>query len=80
MAHKYRISPYIDFNSGQVILDPMAMAEQMPDPMDVDDKIASFQCRIDVWQLGVAVEMLKLIEENEQPAVWSHAATRSWLP
>ena len=40
----------------------------------MEQKIDFFECRVDVWQLGVAVEMLKQIEAHEPPSIWSHAA------
>jgi hypothetical protein len=35
-----------------------------------------FECRVDVWQLGPAVEILKKIEAAEpfSPSVWAHTA------
>ena len=69
-----RGSPFIDFDTGNVVLDPMALADRLPKVWTVEDKIEFFHCRVDVWQLGVAVEMVKLIEANKPPSIWSHAA------
>jgi len=33
-----------------------------------------FECSVEVWQLGVAVEILKEIERHEHPSIWSHSA------
>ncbi|MCC6457411.1 MAG: hypothetical protein IT328_20820 [Caldilineaceae bacterium] len=70
----FRESEFIDFNTGTVKIAPMRLAILLPRPLQLADKIRLFQCRIDVWNLGVAVQMLKTIEANEPPSIWSHAA------
>jgi hypothetical protein len=70
----FRESEFIDFNTGMVKIAPMRFAIILPRPLQLADKIRLFQCRIDVWNLGVAVQMLKTIESNEPPSIWSHAA------
>jgi hypothetical protein len=74
MSDLYRTSKYINFNTGRVILDPETFSAQVPEPMNLDQKIDFFECRVDVWQLGVAVEMLKQIEAASGDSVWCHAA------
>lgn len=71
----FRVSRFIDFNNGVVFLDPVKFVDDRPaGPWTLDQKIDFFQCRVEVWQLSPAVEMLKQIESNEPPAAWSHAA------
>ena len=74
MSQIYRSSRFIDFNEGRVILDPESFVDQVSRPWTLEQKIDFFECRVDVWQLGVAVEMLKQIEAHEPPSIWSHAA------
>ena len=40
----------------------------------IEHMLIVFECRVDVWQFGPAVEMLKLIEAAQQTSVWAHAA------
>lgn len=74
MPETFRSSPYIDFNNGVVLATPDTLFTAMPQPWSIDDKIKLFDCRVDVWQLGPAVAILKQIETSHQPSVWSHAA------
>lgn len=74
MNSRYRGSRFIDFNNGQVILDPESFVEQTAKPWSLDQKIDFFECRVDVWQFGVAVEMLKLIEAAKGSSAWCHGA------
>jgi hypothetical protein len=74
MSQIYRSSRFIDFNEGRVVLDPESFVDQASRPWTLEQKIDFFECRVDVWQLGVAVEMLKQIEAHEPPSIWSHAA------
>ena len=74
MSQIYRSSRFINFNEGRVILDPESFVDQVSRPWTLEQKIDYFECRVDVWQLGVAVEMLKQIEAHEPPSIWSHAA------
>ena len=75
MNHKFRSSEYIDFNTGTVICPPMVLMRRLKPPWSLEDKIRVFQCRVDVWQLGVAVDMLKQIESAPvQSSIWAHAA------
>lgn len=69
----FRASKYIDFDSGTVILAPMDLKVTMNVPWSSTQKIDMFECMVDVWQLGVAAEMLKQIEANNPPSIWSHA-------
>jgi hypothetical protein len=70
----FRASRFIDFNTGTVIKAPMDLKKSMPATMTTDQKIDLFECRLEVWQLGVAAEMLKQIEAARNPSIWSHAA------
>jgi hypothetical protein len=38
------------------------------------DLVRLFCCRMEVWHLGVATQILQSIEYNQPPSVWSHAA------
>jgi hypothetical protein len=71
---RFRTSRFIDFNTGTVITAPMDLKKSMPATMTTDQKIDLFECRVEVWQLGVAAEMLKQIEAARNPSIWSHAA------
>lgn len=73
---EFRASPYIDFNSGTVIKDPMHLSSERPSPRSLEDMLDLFECRVDVWQLGPAVQILKKIEEQPllSPSVWAHTA------
>jgi hypothetical protein len=72
-----RKSPYIDFETGNVITPPMVLSQAKPRPLtDVDDMIEIFECRVDVWQLGVAVAILRQIECHDPAghSIWAHSA------
>src|ERR1700680_4293630 len=72
----YRPSPFIDFNSGTVIIPPMRLLQERKPPHSLADMRDLFECRVNVGQLGPAVEILKLMEEEAHlPAsVWAHTA------
>lgn len=73
----YRPSRFIDFDTCVVTLAPMDLLKTKPvDPSKrtLEDKLDLFECRVEVWQLGVAVAMLREIETKKPPSVWSHAA------
>ncbi|HUF78707.1 MAG TPA: hypothetical protein VMR44_07325 [Thermoanaerobaculia bacterium] len=72
----YRPSPYIDFEAGRVLTPPMVLSQQRTRPWSSDDMLDLFECRVDVWQLGPAVEILKDLDRNApNPAsVWAHGA------
>lgn len=74
MTATFRNSRFIDFKTGTVTTAPMSLAAQTATPWSVDDKIDIFECRVDVWQLGVAVAMLTNIESNQPPSIWAHSA------
>lgn len=74
MTQTFRNSRFIDFEAGVVITAPMDLLKQTAQPWTVDDKINIFECRVEVWQLGVAVALLKNIESKPQPSIWSHSA------
>lgn len=75
MAGEFRSSKYLDFDSGNVLLPPMELLQQkgksrtcLPDKLDI------FECRVEVWQLGVAVAVLKEMERKDRKDIWSHSA------
>ena len=72
----FRASRYIDFETGIVVTPPMALSQQLKRPLSVDDMRDLFECRVDVWQLGPAVAILKKIECHrfDQSSTWAHAA------
>lgn len=72
----FRSSPYIDFETGTVVTPPMVLSQQRSRPWSSDDMLDFFECRVDVWQLGPAVEILKDLDRNApNPAsVWAHGA------
>lgn len=69
-----RFSNYIDFANGIVKQAPMDLKNSLPRPWSDDDKLAIFECRVDVWMLGVASAILREIEKSNPPFVWCHAA------
>jgi hypothetical protein len=73
LSRTFRKSKFIDFNEGNVIISPLDFRESIPKPWILEDKIKIFECRVEVWQLGVAVEILKAIEAHDIPSIWSHA-------
>lgn len=72
----FRISPYINFETGTVVTPPMVLSQRRPRPWSPDDMMDLFECRVDVWQLGPAVEILKLLDRNapNPQSVWAHGA------
>lgn len=74
MSELFRTSHFIDFNEGIVHATPDTLFTTMPQPWSLDDKIKLFECRVDVWQLGTAVAILKQIEASKPPSIWFHAA------
>src|SRR4051794_30775972 len=71
----FRSSPYVDFNTGVVALDPMALLNTQGKPTSFAKKLRLFECRVEVWQLGVAAEMLRQIEaHHDGKSIWCHAA------
>jgi hypothetical protein len=74
MTGRFRSSKFLDFSSGDVFLPPMKLVQQKRKPWTTADKIAIFECRVEVWQLGVATQVLKEMERPDRRAIWSHAA------
>jgi len=74
MTGEFRSSRFLDFDSGEVFLPPMKLLHQKERPWTPEDKIDIFECRVEVWQLGVAVQILKRMECPKREAIWSHAA------
>ena len=73
-AGKFRPSPFIDFNTGRVLVEPQPLADSLPQPRSTSDWLRLFQARVDVWQLGPAVQMLKQMESRPRSTVWFHSA------
>lgn len=72
----FRPSPYIDFNTGDVKVPPMTLIRSLGPRANqpLDTMLTIFECRVDVWQLGPAVDMLKLMDiEHPQTSVWAHS-------
>jgi hypothetical protein len=77
VAPKFRESEFIDFNSGMVELAPIQLQFRMNlagDELRLSDLIRLFQCRVEVWHLGVAAQIINSIEYSTPPAIWSHSA------
>jgi len=77
MCASFCDTKFINFNKGHVFKDPMTFAHEISKirrPWTLAQKIEVFECRVQVWQLGVAVEILKEIERHEHPSIWSHSA------
>jgi hypothetical protein len=72
MSIPHRVSQYVDFNAGRVLMDPEAFLNAHPKPWSVDEKIDYFQCRVEVYQLAVAVEMAKQIGAAKPESVWRY--------
>jgi hypothetical protein len=72
----FRTSKFIDFNTGRVLLPPMDLQGQLPprEQQSIDQMLLLFECRVDVWKFGPAVEMLKAMDLAHDPkSVWRHA-------
>lgn len=74
MTGEFRSSRFVDFDTGEVFLPPMRLLQQKPTPWSLGDKIEIFECRVEVWQLGVAAQMLKSMEDPKRSGIWLHAA------
>ena len=72
----FRKSKYIDFDTGDVTLAPMVLKKRLKRKKvwTLADKIRMFECRVDVWHLGVGVAVLREIDAAKNPSIWSHAA------
>lgn len=70
----YRTSKYINFDTGDVTLAPMDLKNSMTPPWTTPQKLDLFECRVDVWTLGVMVAMLREIDAAPKPSIWQHAA------
>lgn len=75
-AKPFRASSFIDFNTGRVHIPPMALQSQLPprEQQSIDQMLFLFECRVDVWKFGPAIEMLKAMDvAHDQMSVWAHA-------
>ena len=73
----FRTSRFIDFDAGLVRVPPMVLQNSLPprEHQSVDQMLLLFECRVDVWKFGPAVEMLKAMDvAGDQESVWAHAA------
>lgn len=71
-----RASRFIDFDTGVVTIPPMNLiapsGPRANQPIEV--MLDIFECRVDVWQFGAAVQILKLMEAPERTdSIWMHA-------
>ena len=72
----FRSSRYIDFNTGRVDVPPMTLISRYGPRADqsIESMLEVFECCVDVWRFGPAVEMLKLTNaSHEQTSVWDHS-------
>ena len=76
MTTIFRDSEFIDFNAGKVKLAPMGLLCELQAPDKRPESLRLFECRVEVWQLGVAVQVLREIESEKRPreSIWFHAA------
>jgi hypothetical protein len=71
----FRASQFIDFNSGRVHMPPMKLQGLLPPraQQSIEQMLLLFECRVDVWKFGPAVEMLKAIDvAHDQESIWAH--------
>jgi hypothetical protein len=54
----------------------MVLSRSKPRPLQLDDMLDLFECRVDVWQLGTAVAILREIESHDPAgsSIWAHSA------
>jgi hypothetical protein len=73
---RFRESEFIDFNTGSVKVAPIQLQFRMTmaGEQHFPDLVRLFQCRMEVWHLGVAAQMVRQIELNTPPSIWSHSA------
>jgi hypothetical protein len=76
VSNRFRNSEFVDFNTGTVKLAPIQLKFRLTlaGPLLLPDLIRLFHCRMEVWYLGVAAQMLNEIEFTQPPTIWSHAA------
>ena len=74
MSSRFPRGRFIDFETGDVAVSPMELLGQVKRPMVPSAKIDVFECRVEIWQLGVAARVVKEMESPERVAIWSHAA------
>jgi hypothetical protein len=72
----FRDSEFMDFNTGTVKIAPMVLQGSLVAPRQRPESLRLFECRVEVWQLGVAVQVLREMESEprSQSSIWSHAA------
>ena len=73
----FRHSRFIDFDTGLVHVPPMELQTQLPsrEQQSIDQMLLLFECRVDVWKFGPAIEMLKAMDlADDQKSIWAHAA------
>ena len=74
-AKPFRASRFIDFNTGRVHTPPMELQRLLPprEQQSIEQMLLLFECRVDVWKFGPAVEMLKAMDvAHDQRSVWAH--------
>jgi hypothetical protein len=76
LSREFRESEFIDFRTGIVKVAPLQLQfkQSLGGTPAFADLVRLFQCRMEVWHLGVAVQIAQSIEFGHPPSVWSHAA------
>lgn len=74
MTDDFRSSRFVDFTTGEVFLAPMQLLRQKKGGLRLADKVEIFECRVDVWQLGIAAQILRDMEDPKRLDIWDHAA------
>ena len=77
---RFRTSRFIHFSPSVVIKAPMDLNATLPQPLSTDKKIFLLECRVEVWQSGVALEIWKqtrLFASSKQveyiPSLWRYS-------
>ncbi len=75
LSDTVRESRFVDFKTGVLLsVSPMDLTALLTANSRVNEKIQVFECRMEVWTLGQAIQLLRLIETNQPPSLWCHAA------
>lgn len=75
----FRKSRFINFNTGRVKLPPMELITKLGSRADqpIEIMLEIFECRVDVWQLGPAAAMLRLMDgkraSKNDYSTWRHS-------
>jgi hypothetical protein len=52
----------------------MDLKNSLTQPWTTAHKLDLFECRVEVWTLGVMIAMLREIDAASKPSIWQHAA------